>query len=147
SPRSTRTSRPSSAEPPDRHSVTLPGAMRAIRVTAFGERPSVQEVPVPVPGPRDALVRVKATGLCCSDLHAWRGHDDNVPPYTPGHEFAGVVEAVGAEVTRVAAGDRVTVPFVAGCGECPDCRSGNAQVCRFQEQPGFTYDGSFAEFV
>lgn len=121
--------------------------MRAIRVTAFGERPSVQQVPVPVPGPRDALVRVAATGLCRSDLHAWRGDDDNVPPYTPGHEFAGVVAAVGAEVTRVAVGDRVTAPFVAGCGDCADCRAGNAQVCRFQEQPGFSYDGSFAEYV
>jgi len=127
--------------------VTLPEVMRAVRVQAFGERPSVQAVPVPRPGPRDALVRVEATGLCRSDVHAWRGDDVNPLPYTPGHELAGTVVAVGAEVRRVAVGDRITTPFVSGCGECDDCRRGDAQVCRRQEQPGFSYDGSFAEYV
>jgi len=122
--------------------------MRAVRVERFGEAPVVDEVPVPVPGPRDALVRVEATGLCRSDAHAWRGDDDSVhPPYTPGHEFVGIVEAVGEEVRRVVNGQRVTSPFVCGCGECADCAAGRAQVCRFQQQPGFTYDGSFAEYV
>jgi D-arabinose 1-dehydrogenase-like Zn-dependent alcohol dehydrogenase len=103
---------------------------------------------VPGHGPRDALVRVEATGVCRSDAHAWSGHDDSVhPPYTPGHEFSGTVVAVGAEVGGVAVGERVTSPFVCGCGECIDCTSGRAQVCRFQQQPGFTYDGSFAEYV
>jgi len=127
--------------------VTLPEAMRAVRVTGFGERPSVVEVPVPVPGPRDALVRVAATGLCRSDLHAWHGDDDPVPPYTPGHELAGTVVAVGSDVRRIAVGDRVTTPFVCGCGACDDCLRGDAQVCRRQQQPGFTYDGSWAEYV
>lgn len=127
--------------------MTLPAAMRAVRVTAFGERPEVVEVPRPEPGPRDVLVRVVATGLCRSDVHAWRGDDDNVVPYTPGHEFAGVVAAVGSGVDSVTVGDRVTAPFVAGCGVCADCRSGQAQVCRDQQQPGFTYDGSFADYV
>jgi alcohol dehydrogenase len=122
--------------------------MRAIRVGGFGELPTVREVPVPVPGARDALVRVEATGLCRSDAHAWAGADDTVhPPYTPGHELVGVVASVGAEVRRVEAGQRVTTPFVCGCGECEDCTGGRAQVCRFQQQPGFTYDGSFAEYV
>lgn len=121
--------------------------MRAVRVTAFGEPPVVAVVPVPRPGPRDVLVRVEATGLCRSDVHAWRGDDGNVVPYTPGHEFAGTVVAVGAEVRRVAVGDRVTTPFVCGCGDCPDCDRGDAQVCPRQQQPGFTFDGSFAEFV
>lgn len=127
--------------------MTLPEVMRAVRVVAFGERPVVSEVPVPVPGPRDALVRVAATGLCRSDVHAWHGDDGNVVPYTPGHELAGTVVAVGEAVGRAAVGDRVTTPFVCGCGECADCRAGRAQVCRHQEQPGFSYDGSFAEYV
>ncbi len=128
--------------------IGFPGTMRAVRVARFGERPEVVTAPVPVPGPRDALVRVEATGLCRSDAHAWRGADDSVhAPYTPGHEFVGIVAAVGAEVRRIAPGVRVTTPFVCGCGTCEDCRAGRAQVCRFQEQPGFTYDGSFAEYV
>ncbi|MGN6325342.1 alcohol dehydrogenase catalytic domain-containing protein [Pseudolysinimonas sp.] len=122
--------------------------MRAVRVLAFGQEPELVDVPVPAPGPRDALVRVEATGLCRSDAHAWRGADETArAPYTPGHEFVGIVAAVGAEVTRVGIGQRVTTPFVCGCGACDDCRAGRAQVCRFQEQPGFTYDGSFAEYV
>jgi len=127
--------------------MTLPEVMRAVRVTAFGERPVVSTVPTPVPGPRDALVRVVATGLCRSDVHAWHGDDGNVLPYTPGHELAGTIVAVGTDVRRVAVGDRITTPFVCGCGVCAVCVAGHAQVCRDQEQPGFTYDGSFAEFV
>lgn len=128
--------------------TTPPASMRAVRVERFGEPPVVAEVAVPVPGPRDALVRVEATGLCRSDVHAWAGHDASVhPPYTPGHEFAGRVAAVGDEVRRVGVGDRITTPFACGCGACDDCAAGRAQVCRFQEQPGFSYDGSFAEYV
>jgi D-arabinose 1-dehydrogenase-like Zn-dependent alcohol dehydrogenase len=122
--------------------------MRAVRVERFGEPPVVADIPVPGHGPRDALVRVEATGLCRSDAHAWSGHDDSVHlPYTPGHEFSGTIVAVGADVRRVAVGERVTSPFVCGCGECAECAAGRAQVCRFQQQPGFTYDGSFAEYV
>ena len=122
--------------------------MRAVRVSEFGAPPTLAEVPIPTPGPREALVRVEATGLCRSDAHAWRGADSTVRlPYTPGHEFVGIVAAVGGEVARVATGQRVTTPFVCGCGACADCARGDAQVCRFQEQPGFTYDGSFAEYA
>lgn len=93
------------------------------------------------------MVDVRATGLCRSDWHAWAGHENLTLPHVPGHELAGVVESVGAGVTRWTVGDRVTVPFVCGCGRCAWCRSGNAQVCPRQEQPGFTYWGSFAEYV
>jgi alcohol dehydrogenase len=76
------------------------------------------------------------------------GHDPDVTlPHVPGHELAGVIEAVGRDVTRWKAGDRVTLPFVCGCGSCPQCLSGNQQVCDHQFQPGFTHWGSFAEYV
>jgi alcohol dehydrogenase len=93
------------------------------------------------------VVEVRATGLCRSDWHAWAGHDEIPLPHVPGHELAGVVSAVGSEVTQWSIGDRVTVPFAEGCGRCEWCRSGDAQVCPHQKQPGFTHWGSFAEFV
>jgi alcohol dehydrogenase len=76
------------------------------------------------------------------------GHDPDIRlPHVPGHELAGTVVAVGAHVTSFAVGDRVTVPFVAGCGRCEPCRAGQPQVCHAQFQPGFTHWGSFAQFV
>lgn len=107
----------------------------------------VQAVPDPTAPIGGVVVTVRATGLCRSDWHAWVGHDDIVLPHVPGHELAGVVTAVGAGVRKWAIGDRVTVPFVCGCGRCEWCASGNAQVCPDQEQPGFTHWGSFAERV
>ncbi len=107
----------------------------------------VREVPDPSPPEGGVVVRVHATGLCRSDWHAWAGHDDITLPHVPGHELAGVVAAVGSGVRRWSVGDRVTVPFVEGCGACEWCRSGNAQVCPAQQQPGFTHWGSFAGYV
>jgi alcohol dehydrogenase len=107
----------------------------------------VRDVPDPVPPDGGVVVQVHATGLCRSDWHAWAGHDDITLPHVPGHELVGVITAVGTGVTRWAPGDRVTVPFVCGCGACEWCLSGNAQVCPVQEQPGFTHWGSFAESV
>ena len=76
------------------------------------------------------------------------GHDPDIAlPHVPGHELAGVVEAVGADVLRWHPGDRVTLPFVCGCGSCPQCETGNQQVCDRQFQAGFTHWGSFAEYV
>jgi len=76
------------------------------------------------------------------------GHDPDIHlPHVPGHELAGVVEATGKDVVRWNIGDRVTLPFVCGCGNCPQCASGNHQVCDQQFQPGFTHWGSFAEYV
>ena len=72
---------------------------------------------------------------------------DIVLPHVPGHELAGVVVAVGAEVATASLGDRVTVPFCGGCGTCRTCRTGNTQICDRATQPGFTGWGSFAEFV
>jgi D-arabinose 1-dehydrogenase-like Zn-dependent alcohol dehydrogenase len=121
--------------------------MRAVVVDAVRAQPQVREVPDPVAPSGGVVVRVMATGLCRSDWHAWAGHDDLAFPHVPGHELAGVIAEVGAGVTRWKMGDRVTVPFVCGCGECDWCSSGQAQVCPRQQQPGFTHLGSFAEYV
>lgn len=122
--------------------------MRAILFRAFGERPALETVPDPVPAPDGVVVRVGASGLCRSDWHGWMGHDPDIRlPHVPGHELAGEVVAVGRDVRRHRPGDRVTVPFVCGCGSCPECHSGEPQVCEDQFQPGFTAWGSFAELV
>jgi alcohol dehydrogenase len=105
-------------------------------------------VPDSTPEAHGVVVKVQATGVCRSDWHGWVGHDtDIVLPHVPGHELAGIVEAVGKDVSQWRVGDRVTVPFVGGCGACPECHSGNQQVCEKQFQPGFTHWGSFAEYV
>jgi alcohol dehydrogenase len=85
--------------------------------------------------------------VCRSDWHAWQGHEPVALPHVPGHELAGTVERVGEGVTRWRVGDRVTVPFVCGCGRCDYCLAGDAQVCPHQTQPGFTGPGSMAELV
>ncbi len=122
--------------------------MKAVLFHDFAAVPKLAEVPQPECSPTGAVIRVHATGLCRSDWHAWMGHDSGIRlPHVPGHEFAGVIESVGADVTDWRPGDRVTVPFVCACGFCEQCRIGNQQVCDNQMQPGFTQWGSFAEFV
>ena len=122
--------------------------MRAVVFTEFGGPRHLHTVEVPEPAPHGAVIEVRATGVCRSDWHGWQGHDPDVRlPHVPGHEFAGVVAAVGHEVTQWRPGDRVTVPFVCACGTCDACDSGDHQVCENQTQPGFTHQGSFAEFV
>lgn len=122
--------------------------MRALVIEEFGVVPGVQEVPDPVPPSDGVVVRVEATGICRSDWHALVGHDpDVVLPHVPGHEFAGTVHSLGADVTGVEVGQRVTAPFVYACGVCQPCRQGDQQVCLDQVQPGFTRWGSFAEYV
>ena len=121
--------------------------MRAVVVDAVRGRPQVREVAAPTAPSGGVVVRVMATGMCRSDWHAWAGNDDIAFPHVPGHELAGMVAEVGANVGRWRVGDRVTVPFVCGCGRCEWCRAGEAQVCPDQQQPGFTHWGSFAEYV
>ncbi|MGY4278179.1 zinc-dependent alcohol dehydrogenase family protein [Streptomyces sp. M18.1] len=122
--------------------------MRAVVFERFGEPAEVREVTDPRPAPHGVVVRVEATGLCRSDWHGWQGHDPDIAlPHVPGHELAGVVEAVGDRVAGWRPGDRVTVPFVCACGSCGACAAGDQQVCERQTQPGFTHWGSFAEYV
>lgn len=121
--------------------------MRAVVFDEVRSVPEVREVPDPTAPPGGVVVRVGATGLCRSDWHAWAGHDDVALPHVPGHELAGHVDEVGEGVTGWQVGDRVTVPFVCGCGRCAWCGQGDAQVCPDQQQPGFTHWGSFAERV
>ena len=121
--------------------------MRAVVYAEFGSVPSLAEVPEPGCPQGGVVVAVRATGVCRSDWHAWKGHDPVPLPHTPGHELAGVVAEVGSGVRGWAVGDRVTVPFVCGCGHCSWCESGQTQVCPDQTQPGFTGPGSFAEKV
>lgn len=121
--------------------------MRAVVFEEYGVVPTLTEVPPPVCPDDGVLVAVGATGVCRSDWHAWRGHDPVALPHVPGHELAGTVVEIGSAVERFAVGDRVTVPFVCGCGRCEVCRGGNPQVCPQQRQPGFTDPGSFADVV
>ena len=122
--------------------------VRALVFETFGGPLTVQDVPAPDPAPGGVVVRVGASGVCRSDWHAWQGHDpDVVLPHVPGHELAGTVAAVGAEVRHWRVGDRVTVPFVNACGRCAQCAAGEHQVCTRQTQPGFTHWGSTAEYV
>ena len=122
--------------------------MRAIVVDSVRAVPAVRDVPAPAAPDGGVVVQVLATGLCRSDWHGWAGHDDDIVfPHVPGHELAGVIAEVGAGVEGWRVGDRVTVPFVCGCGRCEWCRAGDAQVCPDQQQPGFSTWGSFAEYV
>ena len=122
--------------------------MRAVVIEKFGLRPEVRDLPVPSAPPGGVVLDVEATGLCRSDHHAFAGHDDSVTlPRVPGHEMVGRVAALGEGVRAVRVGDRVTTPFVEGCGRCRWCRQGAAQICPDQTQPGFTHDGSWAEQV
>ncbi|WP_370205934.1 zinc-dependent alcohol dehydrogenase family protein [Pararhodobacter marinus] len=122
--------------------------MKAVLFEAFREAPKLVTLPDPTPEPHGVVLKVEATGVCRSDWHGWMGHDADIAlPHVPGHELAGVVVAVGREVTRWKPGARVTVPFICGCGACPECHAGHQQVCLHQEQPGFTHWGSFAEYV
>ncbi|BCX46699.1 alcohol dehydrogenase [Haloferula helveola] len=123
--------------------------MKCVQVREFAQPLELAEVAEPSPPPGGVVIEVKAAGLCRSDWHAWQGHDADIRslPHIPGHEFSGTVVAVGRGVERWQPGDRVTAPFACGCGSCPECASGNSQVCPSQYQPGFSGPGVFAELV
>jgi len=122
--------------------------MRAAVYRQFQGEICVEQVPEPTPVSDGVVLKVEATGLCRSDWHGWMGHDTDIAlPHVPGHELAGTIVELGSDVKNFRIGDRVTLPFVGGCGTCPQCHSGNQQVCDHQFQPGFTHWGSYAEYV
>ncbi len=123
----------------------------AVKVRAAPGATQVQDVPRPKIGPTEALVRVKIASVCGTDLHifdwdAWSQHRIR-PPLIQGHEMAGEVEKVGAEVTSVAPGDYVSFEGHLACGRCYECRTGQAHVCRNLRIMGIDRDGAFAEYV
>jgi propanol-preferring alcohol dehydrogenase len=124
--------------------------MKAAVVRQFGQRLSIDEVPIPTPGPGEVLVKIVATGVCHTDLHAADG-DWPVrpsPPFIPGHEGAGIVAAVGAGVTRLKEGDAVGIAWLHdACGCCEPCMTGWETLCPEQRNSGYSVNGSFAEYA
>lgn len=122
--------------------------MKAVRLVKTGQPLQVQEVPLPTIGVRDVLVRIKAAGICHSDVHYRAGISPVKPlPMTPGHEVAGVVERVGAQVTSLKPGDRVCLHYLVTCGDCAYCTSGNEHFCIKGQMIGKHLDGGYAEYI
>jgi len=122
--------------------------MRAAVYDQFRGPLVVRDVADPVCPADGVVIEVKACGVCRSDWHAWKGADSDVaPPHVPGHEFAGIVVEVGAGCRTFKKGDRVTAPFIIACGDCPDCRGGEATICAHQYVVGFSGWGAFAQLT
>ncbi len=122
--------------------------MKAVRLTALNAPLVEQEIPKPRVGVTDLLVRVKAAGICHSDVHYREGTTTKKSlPLTLGHEIAGVVEEMGAAVRGFVAGDRVCIHYLATCGRCDYCEAGTEQFCRTVQMFGNNRDGGYAEFV
>ena len=128
----------------------MANTMKAAVVREFGQPLEIQEVPVPEPKENQILVRIAATGICHTDLHAVKG-DWPVrpnPPFIPGHEGVGTVAAVGRAVRGVKEGDRVGIPWLhTACGYCSYCRTGWETLCGSQLNSGYSVNGSFAEYA
>jgi propanol-preferring alcohol dehydrogenase len=129
---------------------TLPKTMKAAVVTELGRPLDIREVPVPRPGPGQVLMRVRASGVCHTDLHAAMG-DWPVkpsPPFIPGHEGVGEVAELGAGVDHLKEGDRIGVPWLhSACGRCEHCTGGWETLCEGQTNTGYSTDGGYAEYV
>lgn len=124
--------------------------MQAAVVNAFAEPLTIEDRPIPEPGPFDVVVRMEASGLCHTDIHAWRGDwpVKPTPPFVPGHEGVGIVERVGAQVTRVQEGQRVAIPWLGrACGYCEYCVTGWETLCESQQNSGYSIDGAYAEYA
>ena len=122
--------------------------MKAVRLTEVGQPLELHEIPMPEVGESDILVRVRAAGICHSDVHYRAGTSRVYPlPMTLGHEVAGVVEQVGAQVTRVKVGDRVCLHYNITCGECYYCSTGNEQFCGDVLMLGHYTNGGYAEYI
>jgi propanol-preferring alcohol dehydrogenase len=123
--------------------------MKAAVVHQFGKPLSIEQVPVPTPGPGQVLVKLVASGVCHTDLHAAQGDWPVKPklPFIPGHEGAGYVAALGPGVTTLKEGDRVGVPWLhSACGACEHCITGWETLCGSQQNTGYSVNGGFAEY-
>lgn len=122
--------------------------MKAVQLIQPGQPLELREVPLPTIGPQDVLVRVRAAGICHSDVHYRAGKSRVDPlPLTLGHEVAGVVEAAGHQVTHLKPGDRVCIHYMATCGQCAYCQMGSEQFCTTGKMIGKYRDGGYAEFI
>ncbi|MBN2305661.1 MAG: zinc-dependent alcohol dehydrogenase family protein, partial [Anaerolineae bacterium] len=120
--------------------------MRAALIEA-PDRARVVDAEKPTPGPDDILIAVRAAGICGTDLHIYHGEYEATYPIIPGHEFSGIVAAVGAGVTRYRPGDRVTADPNIPCGRCPFCQRNEPNQCQNLAAVGVTQNGAFAEYV
>lgn len=130
--------------------MAIPKTMQAAIVEKFGAPLVVRELPVPTPGPGQALVEIIASGVCHTDLHAADGDWPVKPtlPFTPGHEGAGIVAALGPGVTHLKEGDRVGIVWLhSACGHCEFCLSGWETLCLGQKNSGYSVNGSFAQYA
>lgn len=130
--------------------MTIPKTMQAAVVEKFGEPLVVRELRVPEPGPGQALVEIIASGVCHTDLHAAEGDWPVKPtlPFTPGHEGAGIVVALGPGATPLKEGDRVGLAWLhSACGHCTFCLSGWETLCLEQKNSGYSVNGSFAQYA
>jgi propanol-preferring alcohol dehydrogenase len=124
--------------------------MKAAVVEKFCEPLKIRQLPVPSPGPGQALIEIVATGVCHTDLHAADGDwpVKPTPPFVPGHEGAGVVVALGPGVKHLKEGDRVGIAWLhSACGHCEFCLSGWETLCHAQQNSGYSVNGSFAEYA
>lgn len=122
--------------------------MKSVRLVEIGKPLELQDIEKPLPGPGDVLVRVRAAGICHSDVHYRAGTSGVGPlPQTLSHEVAGVVEEVGADVAGLQPGDRVCLHYLLTCGQCHFCRTGHEQFCPEGKMIGKHVDGGFAEYI
>lgn len=120
--------------------------MKAVRLEAVGQI-FLRDLPKPIPGPLDLLVRVEASGICGTDRHLLHGEFPCTPPITLGHEFSGIIEAMGAAVSGFSRGMRVTGDPNIACGRCSHCHAGRINLCRNLRAIGIHLDGGLAEYV
>ncbi|MBI3405548.1 MAG: alcohol dehydrogenase catalytic domain-containing protein, partial [Acidobacteria bacterium] len=129
----------------------MPATMKALRKVSAARGARVETVPIPEISPKEVLVRVKAASICGTDLHIYewdRWSASRIkPPLTFGHEFCGVIEKVGAEVSGLAPGEFVSAEMHLYCGTCHQCRLGQLHICQNVRIIGIDQDGCFAEFV
>src|SRR6202789_3940937 len=129
-----------------------PSNMKALLLSQFNQL-DIADVPAPVAGAEEILVRVAACGICGSDVHGYDGTSGRrIPPLVMGHEAAGIVAAAGSQVSRFAIGDRVTFDSTVYCGECPFCQRGEINLCDDRQVVGvscgdYSRAGAFAEYV